>query len=88
MGEERQGDSQDIHGTARLDRPTPTWYDDAKLGIFVHWGLYSVPGWATTTGTLDEAGGRFDWETPLRSIMAVRGQLTSGNSKRAEGSGK
>ncbi len=63
MGEEHQGDGQDIHGTARLDRPTPAWYDDAKLGIFVHWGLYSVPGWATTTGTLDEAGDRFDWVT-------------------------
>lgn len=24
----------------------PAWYDDAKLGIFLHWGLYSVPGWA------------------------------------------
>ncbi len=24
----------------------PEWYDDAKLGIFIHWGLYSVPGWA------------------------------------------
>ena len=24
----------------------PPWYDAAKLGIFVHWGLYSVPGWA------------------------------------------
>ena len=27
-------------------RPLPAWYDDAKLGVFVHWGLYSVPGWA------------------------------------------
>lgn len=27
--------------------PLPQWYDDAKLGIFIHWGLYSVPGWAT-----------------------------------------
>lgn len=26
--------------------PLPEWYDDAKLGIFIHWGLYSVPGWA------------------------------------------
>ncbi len=26
--------------------PLPEWYADAKLGIFVHWGLYSVPGWA------------------------------------------
>jgi alpha-L-fucosidase len=23
-------------------RPVPDWYTDAKLGIFVHWGLYSV----------------------------------------------
>ena len=30
-----------------LDRhPLPDWYNDAKLGIFIHWGLYSVPGWA------------------------------------------
>ena len=30
-----------------LDRhPLPDWYADAKLGIFIHWGLYSVPGWA------------------------------------------
>lgn len=26
--------------------PLPQWYAGAKLGIFVHWGLYSVPGWA------------------------------------------
>jgi alpha-L-fucosidase len=26
--------------------PLPRWYSNAKLGIFVHWGLYSVPGWA------------------------------------------
>ncbi len=30
-----------------LDRhPLPEWYAGAKLGIFIHWGLYSVPGWA------------------------------------------
>lgn len=26
----------------------PQWYRDAKIGFFVHWGLYSVPGWALT----------------------------------------
>jgi alpha-L-fucosidase len=26
--------------------PLPQWYADAKLGIFIHYGLYSVPGWA------------------------------------------
>src|SRR5580658_1360937 len=24
----------------------PEWYEDAKLGVFLHWGLYSVPAWA------------------------------------------
>ncbi|MCD6552352.1 alpha-L-fucosidase [Thermotoga sp.] len=30
----------------------PRWFDEAKFGIFIHWGLYSVPGWATPTGEL------------------------------------
>jgi alpha-L-fucosidase len=42
--------AQDKHyepSLASLDtHPLPAWYDDAKLGIFIHWGLYSVPGWA------------------------------------------
>lgn len=35
-------------------RETPEWFRDAKLGIFIHWGIYSVPGWAPLTGELDE----------------------------------
>ena len=27
-------------------RPTPQWFSDAKFGIFIHWGIYAVPGWA------------------------------------------
>lgn len=26
------------------DIPVPTWFDDAKFGIFIHWGPYSVVG--------------------------------------------
>ncbi|MBN2137525.1 MAG: alpha-L-fucosidase [Sedimentisphaerales bacterium] len=26
-------------------RPTPQWFLDAKFGIFIHWGVYSVPAW-------------------------------------------
>ncbi|MEE4195859.1 MAG: alpha-L-fucosidase [Anaerolineae bacterium] len=26
--------------------PLPDWYDDAKFGIFIHWGLYSIPAFA------------------------------------------
>ena len=28
-------------------RPVPAWFSNAKFGIFIHWGLYSVPSWAT-----------------------------------------
>jgi len=27
-------------------RPIPGWYSDAKFGIFIHWGIYSVPAFA------------------------------------------
>jgi alpha-L-fucosidase len=27
-------------------RPVPQWYKDAKFGIFIHWGVYSVPGFS------------------------------------------
>jgi alpha-L-fucosidase len=29
--------------------PLPDWYNDAKFGIFIHWGLYSVPAFAPRT---------------------------------------
>ncbi|GLB37874.1 putative alpha-L-fucosidase [Lyophyllum shimeji] len=25
---------------------TPTWWNNAKFGIFIHWGVYSYPAWA------------------------------------------
>lgn len=27
-------------------RPVPEWFADAKFGIFIHWGLYSVPAYS------------------------------------------
>src|SRR3954453_4667933 len=41
-----------------LSRNVPAWFLDAELGIFLHWGAYSVPAWADPTGevgTVDEA---------------------------------
>jgi len=29
-------------------RPVPTWFTNAKFGIFIHWGVYSVPAWGPT----------------------------------------
>jgi alpha-L-fucosidase len=34
--------------------PVPAWYDDAKFGIFIHWGLYSIPAFASRYGTITE----------------------------------
>ena len=36
----------------RFEHETPQWFADAKLGIFIHWGPYSVPAWAEPTGEL------------------------------------
>lgn len=38
-------------------RPLPDWYDRAKIGIFLHWGVYAVPSfgsewfWSNLQGT-------------------------------------
>jgi len=29
-------------------RPVPSWFQDSKFGIFIHWGVYSVPAWGPT----------------------------------------
>ena len=43
----------------------PNWFHDAKLGIFIHWGLFSVPAWAPLTGELGQViaqeGGWLNW---------------------------
>ena len=28
-------------------RPLPAWYDEAKFGIFIHWGVFSVPSFGS-----------------------------------------
>jgi alpha-L-fucosidase len=36
----------------RFERPTPDWFKESGLGIFIHWGAYSVPAWAEPIGEL------------------------------------
>jgi alpha-L-fucosidase len=33
----------------------PAWFEDAKLGIFIHWGLFSIPGFAPRLDHVSEA---------------------------------
>lgn len=47
----KQIDSVISNGTFKDDwqslcrHKTPQWYSDAKFGIFIHWGIYSVPAY-------------------------------------------
>jgi len=29
-----------------MEAPVPAWFSDRRLGIFIHWGLYSVPAYS------------------------------------------
>ena len=39
-------------------RPLPSWYDQAKFGIFINWGVYSVPSYG---GGQDGAHSASEW---------------------------
>ncbi|KAK7092594.1 alpha-L-fucosidase-like [Littorina saxatilis] len=45
------GACQAVHYTPdweSLDsRPLPAWYDESKVGIFIHWGVFSVPSYGS-----------------------------------------
>ena len=46
------------------EHQVPDWFMNAKLGIFIHWGLYSVPAWAPPGGDIGEvfeSGDMSDW---------------------------
>jgi alpha-L-fucosidase len=61
-------------------RKTPDWFGNAKLGIFIHWGLYSVPGWARPDFSVEKVT---DWKLFYRSNPYAEWYL---NSLRISGS--
>lgn len=46
-------------------RPVPVWFEDAKFGIFIHLGLFSVPAWAPTNVSLYEKYAEWYWKRLL-----------------------
>ena len=42
-------------------RPTPAWFDEAKFGIFIHWGVYSVPAYADPHSKIGETYAEWYW---------------------------
>ena len=43
----------------------------AKFGIFIHWGVFSIPAWAPTSGTM------FDQQDPFRNTPYTEWYLNS-----------
>jgi alpha-L-fucosidase len=39
----------------------PQWFDEAKFGIFIHWGVYSVPAFAHPKSEIGESYGEWYW---------------------------
>lgn len=47
-------------------RTLPTWFDDAKLGIFVHWTAAAVPAFAPVTDSPFDLAADGGWEEAMR----------------------
>jgi alpha-L-fucosidase len=43
-------------------RPLPQWYDDAKFGVFIHWGPYAVPCYAPVDRDMGDLMRVGDWQ--------------------------
>ena len=54
----------DVRFTGNLNsvnaHTVPKWYEDCKFGIFIHWGIYSVPAFAPHTWELGEVDSK-EW---------------------------
>jgi len=64
-------------------RPVPAWFTNAKFGIFIHWGLYSVPSWATNSNA-DGFGSNYAewyWERLNNKKLKIHKEFTDFHEK-------
>src|SRR3954464_2034217 len=63
---------------ASIDRrPSPEWYTDAKFGIFIHWGVYSVPAFAAVNVKDENPYAEWYWNS-LTNGMHATGPVGNG----------
>jgi alpha-L-fucosidase len=48
-------------------RPSPGWYTDAKFGIFIHWGVYSVPAFAAVNVKGETGYAEWYWNSLVKN---------------------
>lgn len=52
-------------------RPVPAWFSDAKFGIFIHWGVFSVPAWGPTNAAVYDKYAEWYWNKLMNEKSAV-----------------
>jgi len=63
--------------TSFSGRPIPIWYDDAKFGIFIHWGPYAVPCYAPVDHDMGELFAAGSWAEVFRHSPYTEWYLNS-----------
>ncbi|HJT24456.1 MAG TPA: alpha-L-fucosidase, partial [bacterium] len=58
------------------EHQVPDWYRDAKFGIFMHWGLYSVPAYANEWYSRDMYQPDITWDDAFKHHVATYGPQT------------
>jgi alpha-L-fucosidase len=53
-------------------RPVPQWWQDAKFGIFIHWGVYAVPAYAPPIGKGSARFSEWYWKNLERNTPGFR----------------
>lgn len=74
-------------------RPCPAWYAEPQLGIFIHWGIFTIPAWAPRGRAIHELiGDDFDMSAVLtpysewyENAMRVEGSPTRARHKQLYG---
>ena len=53
-------------------RPSPAWYTDSKFGIFIHWGVYSVPAYAPVNSKGETMYAEWYWNSLNKADSSTR----------------
>ncbi|MGP9537216.1 alpha-L-fucosidase [Brachybacterium sp. AOP43-C2-M15] len=89
--DDRHGPADAAPASAYPDLAVPDWYRDAKLGLFVHWGLYSVPAWADVLDRRDvtatNAYARHQYAEWYANTVRIEGSPTRQRHERLYGVG-
>ncbi|GAA1488842.1 alpha-L-fucosidase [Brachybacterium sacelli] len=89
--DDRHGPADAAAAAEYPDLAVPDWYRDAKLGVFVHWGLYSVPAWADVLDrrdvTAENAYARHQYAEWYANTVRIDGSPTRERHERLYGVG-